>query len=204
MVRNSLAMIVDSIRDEAECGAGALLYEVDAFDLLAWQQRLAVLADVGDALLRDDVPMMGLWAWNEGAVAAIFENVRQSIEFEMSSELFEVSRDGEPKVWRELLLDAASLKAAREPVLRPGQPVPSKYEQVDYWNYAVGLVEGEILWDADYEDAANFLDASPDHRRTMDVILGVGEDYFTAVPPDPTEAELPAIWRRLKTLTAGT
>jgi hypothetical protein len=62
-------------------------------------------------------------------------------------------------------------------------------------------LEGRVLWDNDWEiDVC--LDADPDIGRRMRRELGIDDDYFVAVPPDPTDAEVERLLGELCELTA--
>ncbi len=54
-----------------------------------------------------------------------------------------------------------------------------------------------VLWDRDFEMADTFLDVDPGISRQRRRLLGIQEDYFTQVPPDPRPRE--AIRLALKT-----
>jgi hypothetical protein len=47
-----------------------------------------------------------------------------------------------------------------------------------------------ILDDIDYLDADVFLDTAPSRRRSMKAMLGIAEDYLSAVPYSPTRRQL--------------
>ena len=46
-----------------------------------------------------------------------------------------------------------------------------------------------MLWDADYE-MQSMLDTSPDVSERVKQDLGINDDYFTAVPPDPPDEQV--------------
>lgn len=58
-----------------------------------------------------------------------------------------------------------------------------------------------MLWDADCEDAHNFVDQAPEHAATMHKLAGIDRDYFTALPPDPRDEELPELLQRIRELS---
>ncbi len=62
-------------------------------------------------------------------------------------------------------------------------------------------VENRILWeDGDYEMGRYFLDADPAEAKAKMTMMGIDDDYYTAIAPDPTDAELAAIRRTLHKL----
>jgi hypothetical protein len=192
-----------SIRQEAEFGADHWPYGVRLFDNMTWQQQLAVLAEVGEALLYEQIAIPPLVAWNEATIAAIFENIVQSIVVEMDTYEFDMADEGDGKQWRQLVLEALP-EDCREPELVAGQPVPAEYDEKEFWQQLVESISAGILWDADYDDDEACADSPPRTRELLGVVFGIDEDYFIAIPPDPRKSDLPGIYRRLKRLTAGT
>ena len=55
-----------------------------------------------------------------------------------------------------------------------------------------------ILDDIDYLAAAVFLDMAPSRCRSMKAVLGIPEDYFSAVPYSPTRRQLEVIRANLR------
>jgi len=62
---------------------------------------------------------------------------------------------------------------------------------------------GEVLWDEDWMDSESLMDADPRAGRAVKELLGIDEDYYIAVPPDPTEEEMKGVWVTLRGLTKG-
>ena len=60
-----------------------------------------------------------------------------------------------------------------------------------------------VLWDEDWRDNENLLDVDPKAGRALKVLLGIDEDYYVAVPPDPTDVEVEGVWTTLLGLTQG-
>ncbi len=72
LFREALGMIVDMVRDDAE---GLWQFGAPPFDKLQPNQKLAVLAQVGTALLCKDQPMPRLTAALEASVGAVYKTV---------------------------------------------------------------------------------------------------------------------------------
>ncbi len=110
---DALGALVNMVRDDHES-----LWQFGAppFDDLQPNQKLAVLAQIGTALLRKDRPMPRLSAVLEAAVGAVYETVRVMVE--------------------------------------------KKF-------------------------------------------MGIDEDYYIAVPPDPTDEEMVGVWATLRKLTGA-
>ena len=71
------------------------------------------------------------------------------------------------------------------------------------WELLVDVLSQRIVWDDDFNDANCFLDAPPDEAESLRDRFGIDEDYYRAIPPDPSEAELPGIRAKLKELYRG-
>jgi hypothetical protein len=62
--------------------------------------------------------------------------------------------------------------------------------EIRRWEGLVDSLADAILWDRDFEMAESFLDVDPGvshHRRRL---LGIDDDYFTTVAPDPRPGEV--------------
>jgi hypothetical protein len=60
---------------------------------------------------------------------------------------------------------------------------------------------GCVLWDNDYE-CQESLDLPPDLSRRLRAIMGMDDDYYTDVPPDPTNDQAKLYVDALVGLTA--
>ncbi len=60
-----------------------------------------------------------------------------------------------------------------------------------------------VLWDEDWRDSESLLDADPKASRAVKEVLGIDEDYYVAVPPDPTDEEMKGVWATLCGLANG-
>jgi hypothetical protein len=58
-----------------------------------------------------------------------------------------------------------------------------------------------ILWDDDYIAVNHFLDADPEVRHAEMEALGIADDYYLALAPDPRDEELDAVRRTLREVT---
>jgi hypothetical protein len=151
---------------------------------------MAVLHQVGMALLRPDVPCPELTAVLDAGVAAVFQHLRSCLELEI----------GKPPpyrpTWRRWIAGAC-----RE----CGVPGIPKLSSVDAgaWDSCIQGLEDRILWDADYDIGDNFMDGPPEVDEAMKQMFGVSDDYFTAIPPDPRPEEVPRLREELMALCRG-
>jgi hypothetical protein len=169
---------------------------IDAFDNLQPAQKLALLALVGKALRDEATPPPELTAHSEGTVAAVFAYICASFHVEI-----DMSRDpnlAQPATfWRELIL-----AAFREVVEQWEEPLPEPTcDEFGEWDLLLECLSDHIFWDADYTMGRDFLDADPDVSRVKMEEMGIAEDYFRAVAPDPTEEQLTKIRRTLRDIT---
>ena len=161
LFKEALGVTVDMVREDDE---GFLEFAAPPFDALQPNQKLAVLAQVGAALLREDQPMPKPSAVLEAAVGAVYETVRVMVAIEID----EPVENRESPRWRELVL-AACRERGIEELLDP------ESEDLGEWEVLISCLADGVLWD---------------------------EDYYIAVPPDPTDEEMEGIWASLRRLTS--
>jgi len=77
LFREALARTVDMVRDDPE---GLWQFGAPPFDKLQPNQKLAVLAEVGSALLQANQPVPRLTAVREAAVGAVYEAIMLLVE----------------------------------------------------------------------------------------------------------------------------
>ncbi len=184
----------------SECQTG-----IPLFDNLSPSQRIALLHDVTKYLLTPTDSPLPLSAHAESVVAAIFNEIRDQVAIEI--DLFPdgprpVSDNPEENVtWRQLVL------AAHKAVLRTPHdpsdgfdfdfgPFPSDIEipnesctDIGQWQILLESLTDAVLWDRDFELADSFLDIDPGVSRRRRRLLGIEDDYFTQIAPDPSSDE---------------
>ena len=181
----SLALIVDLLAlGDAEFG-------VIPFNNLQWNQKLVVLYNSARALLHPTEPTPKLTAIIESAVAVVYENVKDQVDHEIDDP--DVS--SETPFWRRLVLDAA-----REQVASGELPNDLNCDK-EMWTILVECLAGSVLWDNDYE-WQECLDLPPEESRRVRTRLGMNDDYYTDVPPDPPDDQTKLYLDALMGLTA--
>jgi hypothetical protein len=178
---------IESQPDDEEPG----LTDVKAFDRLTRPERLALLAQVGKGLHDRREPCPDLTALNEAAVAAVFAQVRYLVAVEIDAQrsgfgTFSRDRAGRP---RELVLAAAR---EVDPERRADLP-KTRSTDLSKWYDLIQTMLFRILDDIDYLAAEIFLDAPPSRSRSMKDMLGIPEDYFSAIPDFQTPQTLEVI-----------
>ena len=189
LFREALGTIVDMIRGDDE---GLWQFDAPPFDDLRPNQKLAVLAQVGSALLREEEPMPKLTAVLEAGVGAIYQAIRVMVEMEID----QLAEGHESPTWRELVVAACREQGIEE------LPDPES-EDLDEWEVLVDSLAASVLWDEDWRDNENLLDVDPKAGRALKELLGIDEDYYVAVPPDPTDVEVEGVWTTLLGLARG-
>ena len=159
---------------------------VACFDNLTYGQKLSALATIGNGLFRKDVAPVDLTAVVEGAIAAVFQNLKDSIALEIDEPEFGTD-------WRELVI-AARKEAEVEDI-----PAPTCTD-VDEWELEVEGLTDRILWDRDYEDDHTYMDQPPEKTQWLKHMARIRDDYFTAIADDLADEEAKAQIKELKKL----
>jgi len=76
-------------------------------------------------------------------------------------------------------------------------------EEIDEWDMLISCLTDAVLWDEDWKDSESLLDADPKASRAVKKLLGIDEDYYVAVPPDPSAEEMERVWATLRELANG-
>ena len=159
---------------------------VACFDNLTYGQKISVLATIGNGLFRKDVAPVDLTAVVEGAIAAVFQNLKDSIVLEIDEPEFGTD-------WRELVI-AARKEADVEDI-----PAPTCTD-VDEWEFQVEGLTDRILWDRDYEDDHTYMDHPPEKTQWLKDMARISDNYFTAIADDLTDIEAQAQIKELRKL----
>jgi hypothetical protein len=185
LFQQGLASLVQALDDcDGEHDAG-----VRVFDRLGYPERLAALEQAAQALLVEDVPAPELTAVLEGAVAAVYEGIKEEVEFEVANGGLKLRR---------------AVRAAAEQLDLLDEDAPGlKSDDAFAWETLVDAVTGAIFWDNDWEVDLVEPDDAPDVAERIRDMAGITDDYYSAVPPDPAPAQLAAVRGRLKALCAA-
>ena len=168
-----------------------LEFGIPPFDELQRNQKIAALHIVARGLLCPDQPPPPLTAVLDATVAAIYVHAGEMLEDMLVPEPldFDESLLGPPYVperelptWRQLILAACRQQKMDEDLPDPDE---ADFHQ---WEYPLDFLEQCILWDADWA-LLEHLDADPQNSQRVKRRLGIDDDYFIAVPPEPNDAE---------------
>jgi hypothetical protein len=189
----SLGMLVDMLT------LGEFSTDIQVLEDLTRSQTIAVYHAAARALLAEDEPPPVLTAVIEGAVAGVYRHVRDMISLELDLGEMEDVGDSEcgdlPErpSWRERTI-AAGREVGIEDLPNPAD------QDLDDWDLLVECLEGRVLWDDDW-DMVDHLDATPEVARRVKAKLGIADDYFVAIPDDPSDAEAARLLAELIALT---
>lgn len=166
-------MIEEDIREEVNnVDTG-----IPVFDVLTPEQKLALIANIADALRNSEIPSPIHTAANEGAIAAVFSLLKVELESELEIASLNVQCEN-PTELRQLLL-----AVGKEGELKP-LPIESSTDH-DEWIWLIMEFEERIFWDADFEMADDFLDLPHKKAKKMLNTFGIDADYYLSVPDDP-------------------
>lgn len=194
-INNMIDGLTIHIDDEIDDVAIGSETGVAVYDACSLSQRVGLLHEVAKYLLTDTDSAVRLSAPLEATIAAIFVDVRDqvAIEIEFLPPLLE--SDSEP-TWRQMVLDAYRSTLAPEcgenEVWREIlEQLPSAdCRDMREWQALIDSLADAILWDRDFELADHFLDAEPGFSRAQRQLLGISDDYFTRIAPDPRTSEV--------------
>jgi hypothetical protein len=118
------------------------------------------------------------------------------ISLELDGELDETKGASTPQSpsWRGLIY-AASREAKIDELPSITEDDPEE------WNLLLDCLEDRVLWDNDWAMVEQ-LDADPEVSQRVKREMGISDDYFVAVPPDPTDEEAERLLLELRELTA--
>lgn len=180
----SLRTIGDYLRDmELTMGASV-------FDDLQRNQQIGVLHTIARALLCEDEPAPALTAPIEAGVWCVYQNIRDMIEVELDDSAGLMPG----ATWRRLIL-----AACREAEVGEELPEEDCRDQRE-WDFPIDFLESRALWDYDWQ-LEDSIDLAPDASRRLKDELGIADDYFVAVPPDPPDAEAERLLKAMIELT---
>jgi hypothetical protein len=232
LFRDGLSMVRDLVEESKSSDDPEICFVgVEAFDQLQANQKLALLALVGKALKDEGEPMPELTAHTEAAVAAVYAHIFAMIVVEIEYPPESQEDVGDPLnvadgfAWRRLALAAYLEDDGPPEAISPAGPnegddrVPgdrdeddgvwsppeASSEDVDEWEFlVVECLANRILWaDGDHESGPAFLDSDPAVSRYFMNALGIAENYYTAVAPDPTDEQLDSVRRTLRDVCGG-
>jgi hypothetical protein len=216
LFREGLQATWDDVETAIENDDWGALVEFEAFDLLQPNQQLALLCEVGMALKDPSIPWTNHIAHNEATIATIFSTLAYQVEMEIDLSPKQCADDVRAYT-RKLILEAhhevierdqrASHAKAKAHLRQNHSKAKDDVDDEDdddgawklptvdskdmeQWKFLLAFLADEILWDDDYDMTGLFVDRDPLGSRELMERMGIAEDYYTALAPDPTDDEL--------------
>jgi len=170
---------------------------VALFDELQPTQQLALLLEIGSALLDESRPVLELTAVREAAVYALFCSLHLMIEIEI-----DLGRLGGKSNHKMRSLAIAAIEYSLPPQelrsLRDQSMIPDlTSDDLDEWQFLIDLLADGILWDRDFDMDYLMADQNPQRANKVKRLLGIDGDHYAHVPPDPKVDQLEAIHEQL-------
>lgn len=181
--------LVDDIRAELAGHRDPAEFGIAVFDRLQPWSKLAVLADVGSALIHKTKKCPEHTAVGEGAIAAVFSQMHVLIEIEI-----DIASDMDHE---DRFIFRKQVHTAMEELCPKADRPAITCGDVNQWYDALRALSDRILWDQDYLTADVFMDLDPDGARDVRKLTGIDQEYVTAIAPDPSESECRLLLKRL-------
>ncbi len=172
-----LASNVKVFEDDYEVG-------LNVFDRLTHGQKVYLLSVIAAGLLKADEPVRKLTAPVEGAIAAVFAHIKDSVAVEI--DMPEIGNN-----WRELILAARRQHGAEE-------LLDLDCQDLTEWGFEIDELSELILWDADYESEDLYLDKPPEHAQAIKYLMRISDEYFMEIPDDLKPEEIEAAMAEIK------
>lgn len=191
-----LEALRDFIKDDPEGQYGFAMMGVQVFDQLTAPQKLSMLADTCEALTLPGVPAPRLTAVNEGTVAALLQSFWNQLVIELDT-----CDDFEDEAYPILECRRALLRVFEhdeDPDTTSMIPCEDESNSEE-WHDLFTLFESRFLEDTDYEMAA-LLDAPAEKSHEIKALMGIDDEYFVSVAPDPTELGMRKVEQKLAKL----
>ncbi|MDF1844796.1 MAG: hypothetical protein P1U77_25570 [Rubripirellula sp.] len=194
LVRRAIGNMVDGILmrvdEELEDGVIGVDTGIAVYDMCSTSQRVGLLHQVAKHLLTDTDSALVLSAPLEATIAAIFVDIRDQVamEIEFLPQLMETE---DQPTWRRMVLDAYLSTLAPDDLenkvwAEMVEQLPTEdCRFIRRWEHVIDSLADAILWDRDFELADQFLDSDPVSAFDRRQVLGISDDYFTRIAPDP-------------------
>jgi len=162
---------------------------IRAFDALTREQKIWSLRQVAFGLLDEKTPIIALTAYLEATIAAIFNHIDTSIQFELDMEADHKSDPDDEYdyfFWRKLVLAAYESVGGNNPEFCESDEelLTPECRDMQEWQLAFDMIVEHVLWDADYEDD-DMVDMTPEHGAAVRNMFGIADGYYVSVPDDP-------------------
>jgi len=159
---------------------------IKAYDTLTPGQMVSALWTIAHGLLNDDIKPIKHTAALEGAIAAVFNQIKDRIQVELEDSGFGFD-------WRRMVL--AARKASE------GQDVlPLECSDHDAWEFEIEHIEDNILWDNDYDTCNLTMDLPPEFSESVKELMGIPDHYILTIPEDLNPEQMTATIAEIRKL----
>jgi len=156
---------------------------------------MLMLEKVMTALVDPMIPAPPSSALLEATVAAIYAQLRTSIEIELDDARMAQDDTLDESDYFDVRMEI--LAAIEEPINtdEPIQEPPDDgwptilCDEIDEWDLAIESLRNRILADEDWQMEALAMDLSPQTSKSLKNGMGIQRDYFIDIPPDGTDEE---------------
>jgi hypothetical protein len=196
LIRALAASVFEMLNLAFECDDGCHWRGgVTLFDALPVAQKITLLASVCDAMLRDDAPCPPLDAVHEAAVATLYETLRRDLEGEIDAAESYPDQDC-------TYLRCLALAAIRQVDGGDGELPDPESSDLNDWHVVADVLAAGVLWDDDWDMPDLVMDKDPETARLIKESLSISDDYYTAVPPEPSDKDIDAARALLRRVAA--
>jgi hypothetical protein len=152
--------MIPSAADDADSTFGG----ARLFDQMTRTQQLASLELVTKYLFLKTEDCLELNAWSEATLASILAQMRILLQVEVE--------DGDRDDLRRVISRLTECDVSRD-----------DWNDWSEWDTIFDIYEDRFLWDNDFEDTG-ITDLPPEHADAVRQMMGIADDYYTAIPPD--------------------
>ena len=163
LFRDAILFLCDEI-SEATDDADSFYGGASVFDQMARTQQIASLALVTKYLFHETEDCLELSAWSEATLASILAQIRMLLHLEVN--------EGDKDEIRCVISRLTEYEASSE-----------DWDNLPEWDAILEAYEDRFLWDNDFEDT-EITDLPPDHADSVRQMMGISDEYYSAVPPD--------------------
>ena len=196
LIRDTAWDLVDAIRAEKSLGS-TLQFGIVLFDQLTWQQQVVMIAKVLRPLLIPSIGPPTPTALLDATVAAIYAQMHTNLQCEIDVEQTSSQNEEGDTERRQQILEVIREHGAE------GNWPDAECVVMDTWELAIAEIQSWMLADEDWQLDDRALDLPPDKSREFKQTLGIRDDYFTDVPPDPNDQQARAAWADIVEIASG-
>lgn len=199
LVNSATLRLVDDIRNfipRNENHSWRPQFGIPIFDQLTPEQQIVMLDTVIGYLLDPNLAPPKPNALLDATVAAIYAKAFVEVEVELDFQRLEdEAEDGDTDV-RKLVVAALMQPIEEMDEVRTNCPDPECCV-AETWLTCIEILREQVLADEDWLMGELTMDLLVDESDDIKQRMGINRDYFVAIPPDPTIAEVRQAWANM-------